>query len=43
LILDEDGEENISLEEFQNALQAYGHSSEKHFAADGGDYVVPFE
>jgi hypothetical protein len=31
------------LEEFQHALQAYGHACEKHFAVDGSDYSVPFE
>jgi hypothetical protein len=43
LILDEDGEGIITLEEFQHALQAYGHNVEKHYAPDGSDYAVPFE
>jgi len=43
LILDEDMEGNISLEEYHNALEAYGQGAEKHFAADGSGYYVPFE
>ena len=43
LILDEDMEGNISLEEYYNALEAYGQSAEKHTATDGSGYYVPFE
>ena len=42
LILDEDMEGTITLEEYYNALEAYGVESEKHFALDGTDYYVPF-
>lgn len=42
LILDEDAEGTISLEEYQNALEAYGQGVDKHIAADGSDYYVPF-
>jgi len=43
LILDEDMEGNITLEEYYNALEAYGCSGEKHFALDGSDYYCSFE
>jgi Ca2+-binding EF-hand superfamily protein len=43
LILDEDMEGNITLQEYYNALEAYGQGAEKHFAPDGSDYYVPFE
>lgn len=43
LILDEDMEGNITIEEFYNALEAYGQSGERHFAHDGSDYYVSFE
>lgn len=43
LILDEDMEETITLEEFQNALEAYSCSGENHVNPDGSDYYVPFE
>jgi len=42
LILDEDMEGTISLEEYYNALEAYGVESEKHYPLDGTDYYVPF-
>jgi Ca2+-binding EF-hand superfamily protein len=42
LILDEDMEGTISLEEYYNALEAYGIESEKHYPLDGTDYYVPF-
>jgi len=31
------------MEEFNNALEAYGQSAEKHFSPDGSDNYVPFE
>lgn len=43
LILDEDCEKNITLAEFQNALEAYGQSTEKHIDPAGSDYYVPFD
>jgi len=43
LILDEDQEGNITLEEFYNALEAYGTSGEKHINPNGGDHYVPFD
>ena len=43
LILDEDMEGNITLDEFYNALEAYGCSGEKHWPTDGTDYYVGFE
>jgi len=36
-------EGHITLEEYQNALEAYGQGVEKHVAPDGSDYYVPFE
>jgi Ca2+-binding EF-hand superfamily protein len=43
LILDEDMEGNITLEEFYNAIEAYGTQGEKHGPIDGSDYYVSFE
>jgi Ca2+-binding EF-hand superfamily protein len=43
LILDEDMEGNISIDEFNSALEAYGQGGEKHVATDGSDYYVTFE
>jgi hypothetical protein len=43
LILDEDMGNQISLVEYQNALEAYGQSGEPHFNPDGSDNYVPFE
>ena len=42
LILDEDMEGTITLEEYYNALEAYGVEAEKHYPLDGTDYYVPF-
>ena len=43
LIFDEDQEKNITLAEYQNALEAYGQSTEKHIDPEGSDYYVPFD
>lgn len=43
LILDEDMEGNISLEEYQSALEAYNVSGERHYSTDGSEYYVPFD
>ena len=43
LILDEDMEGNITLEEYYNALEAYGTAGEKHGPIDGTDYYCSFE
>mgnify|MGYP000403192448 FL=1 len=43
LILDEDMEGNITLEEFQNGLEAYNCSGESHTNPDGSDIYVSFE
>jgi len=32
----------ITLEEYYNALEAYGVESEKHYPVDGTDHYVPF-
>ena len=42
MILDEDMEGTITLEEYYNALEAYGCEAEKHYPLDGSDYYVPF-
>ena len=36
-------EGNISLQEFYNAIEAYGQSGEKHYDPEGTDYYCPFE
>jgi Ca2+-binding EF-hand superfamily protein len=43
LILDEDLEGNITLEEYQDALEAYNCSGEKHSALDGSSSYLVFE
>lgn len=43
MILDEDIEGNITLEEFNNALEAYGVSGERHKPLDGSALYHPFE
>ena len=43
LILDEDMEGTISLEEYYNALEAYGQHGEDHSTLDGSGFYVPFE
>lgn len=43
LIFDEDLEGNITLEEYQDALEAYNCSGEKHSAMDGSDSYLAFE
>lgn len=43
LILDEDMEGNITLEEFQNGLEAYNCSGEAHVHPDGSEAYVSFE
>lgn len=43
LILDEDMEGHITLDEFYNALEAYGCSAEQHYATDGSEYYCGFE
>lgn len=43
LILDEDVEGNITLEEYQHALEAYGKGCEKHVSMDGDEFYVPFD
>ncbi len=43
MILDEDIEGNITIEEYHNALEAYGVSGEKHKPMDGSALYHPFE
>jgi len=43
LILDEDMENNITLQEYFNALEAYNCQVENHFSPEGNDYYVSFE
>lgn len=43
MILDEDIEGNITLEEYNNALEAYGVSGEIHKPTDGSVIYHPFE
>lgn len=43
LILDEDDSGEISLEEYQNALQAYRCDEETHVITDGSDILLRFE
>jgi len=43
LILDEDMNGDISIDEYQNGLEAYGCTGEKPCATDGTDYYVPFD
>ena len=43
MILDEDMEGNISMEEYTNALEAYGVSGERHKPLDGSALYHPFE
>jgi len=43
LILDEDMNGTISLEEYQNALEAYGCSGETHYDPNGGSYYCNFD
>lgn len=43
LILDEDMEGNITLAEYQNALEAYGCSGETHFDPNGGENYIVFQ
>jgi hypothetical protein len=43
LILDEDIEGNITIEEYMNALEAYGVSGEKHKPLDDHALYHPFE
>jgi Ca2+-binding EF-hand superfamily protein len=40
LILDEDMEGNITLEEYYDALEAYGCAGENHTALDGSDHYL---
>lgn len=42
LSFDEDLSKVISLEEYQNALEAYKCGVDKHVAADGSDYFLNF-
>jgi hypothetical protein len=39
MILDEDIEGTISLEEYMNALEAYGCSGERHRSLDSGSVL----
>jgi Ca2+-binding EF-hand superfamily protein len=43
LILDENMEQNITLQEFYYALEAFGQSSEEHFAVDGSEVYIGFQ
>lgn len=43
MTLDEDIEGTITLEEFTNALEAYGISGERHKTLDGSVLYHPFE
>ena len=43
LILDEDINGSISLQEYYDALEAYGILTEKRIALDGSDHRLPFE
>jgi Ca2+-binding EF-hand superfamily protein len=43
MILDEDIEGSITLEEYNNALEAYNVSAEKHRPLDGSVLYHPFE
>jgi len=36
-------EDNITLTEYQNSLEAYGVTGETHFDPNGSDYYVMFE
>lgn len=43
LILDEDGQNSILLQEYYDALEAYGMAGEEHHDPNGTDYYAPFE
>lgn len=35
--------ETISLQEYQDTLEAYGQTSEQHIDVNGGSFYIPFE
>jgi hypothetical protein len=43
MILDEDIEGSITLEEYTNAIEAYGLSCERHRSLDGSAIYHPFD